>query len=242
MLDKIVAKSLDAQLQVSSVAEAAGGYFRITEKTNPRIYRLYKLALSRLDMPKEYPLFCKLGYEYNAYTTGIEEPVVVIYSSTLANTDAEMLHLLGHELGHIKCGHLRYHQLAYHLNAVLASFGGLAETAAVGMQYAIMDWSRKAEYSADRAGLIAAADLGAVLDETMTMLGRSDKIPDMHFSADVVMKQADDFEENTSDLAGMLLYAAYTAQATHPWSILRLRQLRDWYDSGEYAKVVAKYL
>lgn len=242
LLDIAVAKFMDIQLQMSMIAEASGGYFRVTEKTNPRLYHLYQLALARLDMPKEYPLFCKLGYDYNAYTTGVEDPIVVIHSSTLANTDGEMLHLLGHELGHIKCGHLLYYQLAHQINAVLASFGGIAATAAAGLQYAIMDWNRKAEYSADRAGLIAAADLDAVLDETMIMLGRSDKIPDMNFSADAVMKQIDDFEMGTSDFVGMMLYAAFTAQASHPWSILRLRQLKDWYDSGEYAQVVQKYL
>ena len=267
LLDIAVSKFMDMQLQLRMIAEASGGYFRVTEKvkkiktkseenvtkptflhpfcsekTNPRLYHLYQLALARLDMPKEYPLFCKLGYDYNAYTTGVEDPIVVIHSSTVANTDGEMLHLLGHELGHIKCGHLLYYQLANQINAVLASFGGIAATAAAGLQYAIMDWNRKAEYSADRAGLIAAADLDAVLDETMIMLGRSDKIPDMNFSADAVMKQIDDFEMGTSDFVGMMLYAAFTAQASHPWSILRLRQLKDWYDSGEYAEVVQKYL
>ena len=242
LLDVALAKFMDTQLQMSMGAEAFGGYFRITEKTNPRIYRLYKQALARLDMPKEYPLFCKLGYEYNAYTTGVEDPIVVIYSSTLSNSDGEMLHLLGHELGHIKCGHLLYYQMASQLNGILASFGGLATTAAVGLQYAIMDWKRKAEYSADRAGLIAAGELQPVLDETMIMLGRSAKIPDMNFSVDEVLNQVEDFEIDHADIIGTALYVAFTAQATHPWSILRLREIKDWYDSGEFGKVVGKFL
>lgn len=219
-----------------------GNCVRITEKTNPRIYGLYKLALERLDMPKEYPLYCKLDFDYNAAAVGADDPFIYIHSSTVANySDSEMLNLLGHELGHIKCGHLVYYNLANSINGILGSMGGIATAAAIGLQYAIMDWHRKAEYSADRAGLIAAGDIGAVLNENMNMLGRSDKIRDINFDVNEVLKQAEDFDIETSDIIGKMLYVSYTAQATHPWSILRFKQIKDWYDSGEYSELIEKY-
>lgn len=242
LLDMVMAKYTDMQIQMSMYAEAVGSYFRITEKTNPRIYNLYKIALERLDMPKEYPLYCKMGFDYNAAAVGADDPFIFIHSSTVANySDGEMLNLLGHELGHIKCGHLVYYNLAHSINSILASFGGVATAAAVGLQYAIMDWRRKAEYSADRAGLIAAGDIQAVLDENMNILGRSDRIPDIDFDVDEVMKQADDFDSEISDLVGKLLYVSYTANSSHPWAILRLKQIKDWHDSGEYGKVIEKF-
>lgn len=164
------------------IAEVSAGYFRVTEKTNPRLYHFCQLVLARLDMLNEYPLFCKLGYDYNTYITGVENPIVVIHFSTLANTGGEMLHLLGHELGRIKSGYLLYYPLAHQMNAVLVSFGG-----------------------------IAATDFDTVLGETMIMLGRSDKIPDISFLTDAVMKQID-----TSDFVGMMLYAAFSAQSQPP--------------------------
>ena len=119
-----------------------------------------------------------------------------------------------------------------------ATFGGIAQSAAVGLQYAIMDWSRKAEYTADRAGLIASADYDATMSQTMKLLGHSDHISCIDFSIDEVLKQAEDFEMETSDLIGKLLYANFTLMATHPWSILRLKQLYEWKKSGEYDAVV----
>ena len=242
LLDVAVAKYIDIQTKMTSYADAAGNYFRITEKTNPRIYGLYKLALERLDMPKEYPLFCKLGFDYNAAAIGADEPFIVIHSSTVANyTDGEMLNLLGHELGHIKCGHVKYYGLANSLNSILGSLGGIASSAAAGLQYAIMDWYRKAEYSADRAGLIATGDIGAVLNENMNILGRSDSIDFIDFSLDEVMKQAEDFDVETSDVVGKILYVAFTTKASHPWSILRIKQIKEWYDSGEYSALIDKF-
>lgn len=239
LLDLVVAKYMDMSIKMDLAADCAGNNFRITPKTNPRIYKLYQLALERLDMEKEYPLYCELGYDYNAFAAGARENFIVIRSSCVSDySDGEMLQLLGHEIGHIKSGHVLYHSIAYSLNGILASFGGIAQSAAVGLQYAIMDWSRKAEYTADRAGLIASADYDATMSQTMKLLGHSDHISCIDFSIDEVLKQAEDFEMETSDLIGKLLYANFTLMATHPWSILRLKQLYEWKNSGEYDAVV----
>lgn len=243
LLDIVVAKYLDVNIQMSLFAEASGNYFRITEKTNPRVYNLYKLALKRLDMPAEYPLFSKLGYDYNAYTAGVDEPFVVLHSSMIANcSDEELLYVIGHELGHVKCGHTLYYNMASQLNSLLAKIGGIATAAAIGLQYAIMDWHRKAEFSADRAGLIAAGSIEGAYGGVLKLLGHTPNIPDVDFSIDKVLKQLSDFEAETDDLVGKLLYVSYTAQASHPWSILRLKQIKEWYDSGEYDTVIRNKL
>lgn len=242
LLDLVVAKYMDISTKSDLWAECAGNNFRITEKTNPRIYQLYQLALARLDMPREYPLYSQLDYQYNAYAAGAKENFIVVNSSCISDySDGEMLQLLGHELGHIKSGHVLYYNLAYSLNSILASFGGLARGAAVGLQFAIMDWSRKSEYTADRAGLIASGDMDATLSQTMKMLGQSDCIDLIDFSWEKVIKQAEDFELGNADLVGKLLYANFTLTASHPWSILRLKQLCEWKQSGGFDAVIQKY-
>lgn len=242
LLDLVFAKYLDMTIKTDLWADCAGNNFRITEKTNPRIYRLYRTALARLDMPREYPLYSELGYGYNAYAAGAKENFIVIRSSCISDySDGEMLQLLGHEIGHIKSGHVVYQGLARSLNAILASLGGVAQGAAVGLQYAIMDWGRKAEYTADRAGLLASGDLKATADQAMTLLGQSDRIDYIDFSLDEVLKQAEEFKEENTDVVGKLLYANYTLTASHPWSILRIKQLYEWEQSGGYEAVVNKY-
>lgn len=161
-------------------SECAGNNFRITEKTNPRIYKLYQTALRRLDISDDIPLYSTLDYDYNAYATGARDNFIVVHSSCINDfSDGEMLQLLGHELGHIKSGHVLYHGLANTLNSILASFGGIAQNVSTGIQYALMEFNRNAEYTADRAGLIAAGELDAAASQTMKLLGHSDKIDDI---------------------------------------------------------------
>ncbi len=242
LLDIVIEKVLDAQVQMDIYAKTVGNCYRITEKTNPRIYGLYKLALARLGVKEEYPLFSKRDFEYNASAIGVKKAFIVINSSVIENySDIEFLSLIGHEIGHIKSGHVLYHNMASSLNSILGSLGGVAEAASVALEYALMEWHRNSEYTADRAGLIAATDISAVNTGMMKLLGQSDDIPDIDFSIDKVMKQATDFETDTAGAIGKILYIRYTAIATHPWSILRLKHINEWYNSGEYEKVVNMY-
>ncbi len=242
LLDTVMAKVLDAQIQMDLYAETVGSCYRITQKTNPRVYALYKLALARLGVTEEYPLFSKMSYEYNACAIGVNKPFIILHSSVISNySDGELLKIIGHEIGHIKSGHVLYHNMANSLNSILGSLGGVAETASIALQFALMEWQRNSEYTADRAGLIATADINASNTETMKMLGHSDKIPDVDFSVEKVIKQVEDFKTDSAGIIGKLLYINYTASATHPWSILRLKQINDWYNSGEYEKVVAAH-
>ena len=239
LFDVILAKTLDLNVKSSIYPEALGNYFRITEKTNKRVYDLYQLALSRLDMKEEYPLFSKLGFDYNAFTAGVDEPIIVINSSCVDNcSDGELLNIIGHEIGHIKSGHMLYHSMAMMMNSTLRNFGGVAQNASIALHFALMDWERNSEYTADRAGLIAANDIDAVSGVTMKLLGQSNKIPDIDFSVDKVMKQVDAFNDDTTGLIGKILYVGFTANQSHPWSILRLKQINDWYNSGDFDKIV----
>lgn len=242
LLDVIMGKIFDAQIQVDMYAETVANCFRITEKTNPRVYGLYKLALARLGIEEEYPLFTKLDYSYNAHTTGVTKPYIILNSSVISDfSDTELLNLIGHELGHIKSGHMLYHNIAASLNSILGSFGQIAQATSVALQYALMEWSRNSEYTADRAGLIATGIVEDVGKEFLWLFDRSYRIPDLDVSVDKVLKQVSDFETDTTGIIGKLLCINYAAHSEHPWSILRLKQINDWYNSGEYEKVISKY-
>ena len=58
LLDVALAKYIDIQTQMTSYADAAGNYFRITEKTNPRICTWpFLLKEPRSTVPKTTTLF-----------------------------------------------------------------------------------------------------------------------------------------------------------------------------------------
>lgn len=243
MMDKIMDSYLTGLMKVDMYPRIVGNYYRVTEETCPRLYRLYKLALKRLDMPKEYPIFVALAYEYNACAFGGAEPFFVINSSFLKScTDEELLFILGHEIGHIKSGHTTYFNIARNLNSILANLHIAAAVASIGIEYALKEWGRNAEFTSDRAGVIAAGgNMEACYSAVMKLLGQSDDISDMDFSIDKVLEQAEDFELDSTGVIGKVLYVSATMENSHPWAILRLKHIYDWYNSGDFTKLIEKF-
>lgn len=242
VFDKLVAMTIDNLNMIQSYPRVLGDNFRINEKTDKRVYDLYKLALSRLDFDEEFPLFCECSYDYNAYTTGIEKPYVVLTSSVVNDySDGELLAIIGHELGHVKSKHVLYHGMANELNNIIAKFGGIGTTLAIGIKFALMEWYRNSEYTADRAGLIASANIEDSSSKAIRSLGCTAKIKNIDISTDKIIGQADEISLTDMGIIDKLIYADATASMTHPWTILRIKQINDWYNSGEFEKIVKKH-
>lgn len=243
LMDKVMDYYLAWSLKLDTYPAIFGNYYKVTEESCPRLYNLYKVALKRLDMDKEYPLFVTLAFEYNACAFGGAEPFLVINSSFLKDcTDDELLFILGHEIGHIKSGHTTYFNIARNLNKILSGIHHVTAVLSIGIEYAMEEWFRNAEYTSDRAGVIASGgNMQACYSAVMKLLGQSERIADMDFSVEKVLKQAKDFEMDSVGVIGKVLYIGATMENCHPWSILRLKHIYDWYNSGEFDKLVGKF-
>lgn len=105
--------------------------------------------------------------EINAYTIAADdtEPIVVVHSALYERyTHGELKAVIGHECGHIQNYHATYEILAEVLlnTGIGAGAQAGAQAAAlltIGAQLALQSWSRAAEVTADRAGLICADSL-----------------------------------------------------------------------------------
>ena len=93
--------------------------------------------------------------------------------------DDELRVLLSHELGHVMSGHALYRTIAAILALIsLGALPMLASLAVLPVRLAFLEWSRKSELSADRAGLLGAQDIVAAqrLDMKMAGGGRGDGV------------------------------------------------------------------
>ena len=240
-MDQLVAAYLKFIVEISTLPEVRGDHFRVTKETCPEVHQIYRTALDRLDMPEEYPLYIKPAFEYNAMAYGGKAPFLIIHSSMVQDlNEPELLGVLGHELGHIKGGHAVYYGMAAYLSQLL-NYLPAGQIISVGVWGAMMNWQRLQEYSADRAGALAAGSVDAQISVLERLMGADDTFLDVHFDLEDLLTQNASFETEQSDMLGKVIYLMQTVGQNHPWSVLRIKALHDWKRSGEFDAVLKKY-
>lgn len=208
---------------------------RVSEKQFPQIHEIYVDVLNTLDSPTKYDLFISQTPLVNAGAYGMDRPFIVLNSGSLLLLDKdELTYLIGHELGHVLSGHVLYRTMTI-LLLQLATLGfpvvGLAARAVL---IALLEWSRKAELSADRAGLLALQNPEATLRSFMKLAGGgSAEETDLN----EFMKQAEEYRQ-TGDVADIVFKVLNLLGTTHPFHVLRAAEIRDWIEKGEYDRIL----
>ncbi|MCC6687045.1 MAG: M48 family metallopeptidase, partial [Fimbriimonadaceae bacterium] len=171
-------------------------------RCGPRQYRtLYDImreGCQVLDMA-EPELYISSNPFPNAFAGGVERPYITLRSSMVENlNDEELFHLIGHELGHIKAGHILYFSVAQVLAPLLEMLGrrtfGLGDAVSYGIVLALYEWSRQAEISADRAGLLVAQNLGVSLDANLKLCAGPNRLQH-EMNRDAFLDQARTYQD-----------------------------------------------
>ena len=112
VFETLLAKFVGAQARNAEIAVAGSGVLVEQKRGLAPLYKCFSEACEALDITPRPRLFVEQG-PIGTRSLGIDRPSVVVSSATLSFlTRDELLFALGHELGHIKAGHLRYHALA----------------------------------------------------------------------------------------------------------------------------------
>lgn len=129
---------------------------RITEHMLPRLAYVVKQAYDRLDLDGDYEIYvyhdASLAASVSADESGKRLSIMLTSALIERMNDAELLFVIGHELGHVLFEHTR--MPARHL---LADNPDLDTSLTLTM----LAWARRAELSADRAGLWACQNFDA---------------------------------------------------------------------------------
>ena len=207
---------------------------RVSPTQFPRVHRLYLEAARTLDV-EPYPLYVQKGYTLNAFAFGMQKPFIVVNSLTVDELDDnELRFVLGHELGHVLSGHTLYLTMMvvlYQLSLVGFPIVGLAARAVL---MALMEWHRKAELSCDRAGILAVQDPEAAMRTMLKFAGGHAGETNL---TDFIA-QAEEYRE-TGDLADQVFKVLNVLALTHPAPVIRVAEMRNWFESGGYERVLA---
>ena len=98
----------------------------------------------------------------------------------------------------------------------------------------LLEWSRKAELSADRAGLLASQDPTAAL-RTHMKLASGGTLEELDVTS--FLAQGAEYDEG-GDVRESLIKLSLLQQQTHPFAVVRATELRRWIDSGAYTAIL----
>lgn len=232
--------ALDRLLYVQNSAEAV----RCSPKQFPTLYYLMREAAEILDVPPP-ELYVRYDPAYNAMTAGVERTFIALHSSIIDGfTDEELLYVIGHELGHIKCGHVLYQMIGRFLIPLLQALGevtfGIGKVAGLGLLSAFYEWLRQAEFSCDRSGLLACQDPRVAFSATMK-LGSGATRFDEEMNVEAFLEQARNHaeQEGLEGAAKVLLFVFYTWRLDHPQVVFRAKALDEWIESGYFARILS---
>jgi Zn-dependent protease with chaperone function len=215
-----------------------GGAIRVDERQFPRIHRLYTEAGTTLDVRELPELFVINNPLWNAVTIGMDKPFIVLHSALLQGLDDEETRfVLGHELGHAQSGHALYQTLLLWLMRLSGALNWMP-IGALGLRAivaALHEWSRKAELSGDRAGLLAVQDPAVALRVQMK-LASGGQLSELDTTA--FLAQGTEYE-TAGDLRDSVLKLLLLEAQTHPMAVIRAHELRRWVDEGEYTTIVS---
>ena len=213
-----------------------GSAVRADERQFTRLHRILGEVGRTLDAPELPELYVVANPAFGALTIGMNKPFIVLNSGVVDLLDEEELRfVIAHELGHAMSGHAVYQTLLQRmiqLSGVLSAIpaGGLGLRAIMAALY---EWSRKAELSADRAGLLATQDPATAFRVHM-QLASGGHLDDL----DATSFFAQGAEYDDADLRDSVLKLLLIENRSHPFAVVRATELRKWVDSGEYTRIL----
>lgn len=211
---------------------------RTSEKQFGKIHKIHLEACSRLDCRVIPELFISQSPFLNAGALGVDKPFIVLNSSMLKDlSELELMSVLGHEIGHCMSGHGLYKTMLWILvNLPFMLFKiPLAEMVIQVIILALLEWYRKSELSADRAGLLAVQSPEACYTLEMKMAGGQDT---SQMDINEFFVQAAEYDKGGTILDS-LFKLMNLSQQSHPFAVLRLTELKTWVDAGNYEKILA---
>ena len=209
-----------------------------TKESMPELHKHFVDTCNVIGLKDVPELATEWAYLISSYTVGGSKLRVVLSSGSVDLLDKEELaFLMGQEIGHIVSGHLPYHMLL-ELIYTSAVDDPTFSLIAGAIRMPLLDWYRKSHYTADRFALLCCQDIDVALRTMMKMAG----LPQKYFESvtpKAFLLQAKDFSDLQSNSVIKGLMTKYIRNsAALPWLVDRARVLMNWYNSGEYQKII----
>jgi Zn-dependent protease with chaperone function len=236
VFDEVVRKLFGAMTERSVRLMFLANAVKVSPTQHARLHEIWGEVHRTLDAPSQYPLYVTQNPQYNAAAWGMDKPFVIVHSELLRDfTEDEVRFVLGHEMGHVMSGHALYNTMLQLLLWLLNTVGGgIVGLAALPVLLALLEWSRKAELSCDRAGLLAVQAPEPGLRTMLKFAGGT--FSETNLAA--FIEQAEEYR-GQNELSDQVFKVMNLLRATHPFPVIRVAEMRNWFESGAYERIMA---
>ncbi|MEI8094884.1 MAG: M48 family metallopeptidase [Spirochaetales bacterium] len=213
-----------------------GSSLRATPLQFPQLHAAVAEACRVLDVSPVPEVFVAPGLGLNAMAVGFDQPFLVVSSGLYRElTEDELLAVLGHELAHIKAGHMVYRTVLWLLTNVSLSLAQASQWVRLPLVAALKDWERKSELSCDRAGALVCQNPEAARRALLRIAypGQESLLDEAE-----VLKQAADYDA-APDLLDSLYKVLNVLELSHPLLVPRVAELERWSRDPAYAAILA---
>ncbi len=239
MLDTVVRKLIEYGYERAFQQLLLASAVKLGEDQLPTVWASHRAALARLDIHEIPNLYMAQMPIINAMAVGSQKPIVVLNSGTVNALDEEEIRtVLAHEAGHILSDHVMYTTALMILIQVgvgplmrLPFFTGLPLLA---IKLALLEWSRAAELTCDRAATIVNRSPMTTCQTLMVVAGGA---ASRKLSLDAFVRQANEYEDWEPGWDKLVRFQTELL-ITHPFPVRRVSQLMQWVRSGDYDRII----
>jgi Zn-dependent protease with chaperone function len=236
-LDAVVRKLIELRYERAFRQSLLASAVRVGPDQLADVWSSWEEVAATLDLPGSYDVYLTQFPVANAAAVGSEKPMVIVNSAAISLFDEEELQtVLAHEAGHILSDHVFY-RTALLIVLQLVPLGrapSLAGLPLLAIRSALLEWSRAAELSSDRAATLVNRD-PVVTSRTLMVLAGG--VSSKRLDVNAFLRQAQDYHEWDSawDRVSRLITEL---NLTHSYPVRRVAELMAWVRSGEYDRIV----
>jgi len=233
LLDRVIKKLSEIGYERNLRQMMLGTAVRLGEDQLPDVWAMQRQCAHTFDIatcPQLYVTQYPVG---NALTIGASAPVTLVSSGLARSFDPDELHaVLAHEMGHVLADHVTFmttFQLVQLVMSGVLAGAPLAGLPLKALYYALLEWSRAAELTADRASALGTGDPLLTCRTLMRMAGG----PVPGLDLDAFIRQATEYDSEGDPFAR---YSRFWSEigTTHPFPVRRVRELVAWVASGDF--------
>lgn len=216
----------------------------VNERQYARVFELAGIAARRIGFARVPDVYIEADRGHQSNTYGSERDSFVNIGTFLPKllTDRELLFVLGHEFGHLKCRHALWTTASMFLvgqargnlmsEGIMSYVSNPLKILEGGVESAISSWMRVAELTADRAALLVTGDIALARRTLFLLYFRSRR--------ELEEVDVDAWTRQQEAQASTMTKVSQLLTSSTPYLGLRLRALEEFHASPRYAELKEK--